>query len=102
MIDTHSFELASDPQRPLLAPPPEAAVPYLDLAPLDNAVTRLTAAAHAFDAAYAAQFAADLTMPAARAQQVNALLRTLEQTLTDPRGLPGRAWYTNLIYAPAC
>jgi N-acetylated-alpha-linked acidic dipeptidase len=100
MIDAHLFDLASDPQRPLLAPKPEPVVPYLDLAPLDNAVTRLTAAAREFDAAYAAQFTSGATISNARAQSVNALLRSLEQTLTDPRGLPERSWYTNLIYAP--
>ncbi len=100
MIDAHAFELATDPQRPLLAPKSEPVVPYLDLAPLDNAVTRLTAAARAFDAAYVAQFAEGATLSTERAQPINALLRTLEQTLTDPRGLPGRSWYTNLIYAP--
>ena len=38
--------------------------------------------------------------PRERAQSVNALLRGLERVLTDPRGLPGRSWYTHLIYAP--
>jgi N-acetylated-alpha-linked acidic dipeptidase len=50
--------------------------------------------------AYAAQFASGVTLPAERAAQVNALLRSLERALTDPQGLPGRSWYTNLIYAP--
>ena len=100
LIDAHQFALAADPQRPVLAPQPEAAVPYLNLAPLDNAVTGLAASARAFDAAYAAQFGTGATLGNERARAVNALLRSLEQTLTDPRGLPGRAWYTHLVYAP--
>ena len=100
LLEAHQFELAADPQRPLRAPQPEAAVPYLDLAPLDNAVARLAASARAFDAAYAAQFGAAAPLTNAHARAVNALLRGLEQTLIDARGLPGRAWYTNLIYAP--
>jgi N-acetylated-alpha-linked acidic dipeptidase len=100
MIDAHVYELASDPQRPLLAPKAEAAVPFLDLTALDNAVTRLTAAARAFDTAYAVQLSAGATLSAERARQVNALLRGLERALTDARGLPGRSWYTHLIYAP--
>ena len=67
---------------------------------MDNAVTRLTSSARAFDIAYAAQFAAGAALPAERASQVNALLRSLERALTDPQGLPGRSWYTHLIYAP--
>jgi N-acetylated-alpha-linked acidic dipeptidase len=100
MIDARVFELASDPTRPLLAPKSEPPVPFLDFTALDNAVTRLTGSARAFDVAYAAQFASGVTLPAERAAQVNALLRSLERALTDPQGLPGRSWYTNLIYAP--
>jgi N-acetylated-alpha-linked acidic dipeptidase len=100
MIDGHVYELAADPQRPVLAPKAEAAVPFLDFTALDNAVTRLTSSARAFDVAYAAQFAAGVTLSAERAAQVNALLRGLERALTDPQGLPGRSWYTHLIYAP--
>ncbi|HEY1900508.1 MAG TPA: transferrin receptor-like dimerization domain-containing protein [Steroidobacteraceae bacterium] len=100
LIASRLFEIASDPQRPLLAPKGQPPVPYLDLAPLDNAVLQLTASARAFDAAYAAQLATDAPISKARAQSVNALLRGLEQSLTDPRGLPGRSWYTHLIYAP--
>jgi N-acetylated-alpha-linked acidic dipeptidase len=100
MLDARVFELSSDPTRPLLAPESEAPVPFLDFAPLDNAVTRLTTSARAFDAAYALQLASGATFPAPRAAQVNALLRSLERALTDPQGLPGRSWYTHLIYAP--
>jgi N-acetylated-alpha-linked acidic dipeptidase len=32
--------------------------------------------------------------------QLEALLRGLEQTLTQPRGLPGRQWFRHMIYAP--
>lgn len=100
MIDARVFELAADPTRPLLAPKSEPPVPFLDFTALDNAVTRLNGSARAFDAAYAAQFATGGTLPAERTAQVNALLRGLERALTDPQGLPGRSWYTNLIYAP--
>ncbi len=100
MIDAHVYELAADPQRPLLAPKPEATVPFLDLTALDNSVTRLTASARAFDTAYAAQLATGAILTSERARAVNALLRGLERLLTDPRGLPGRSWYTHLIYAP--
>jgi N-acetylated-alpha-linked acidic dipeptidase len=100
MIDTRVFELAADPTRPLLAPKPEAPVPFLDFTPLDNAVTRLTSSARTFDGAYATLFASGATLSAERAVQVNAVLRNLERALTDPQGLPGRSWYTHLIYAP--
>ena len=100
MIDAHLFELASDPQRPSLAPPLESAVPYLDFASLDNAVTHLAAAARTFDASYAMQFATGAPLATQRVRDINAVLQGLEQALTDVRGLPGRSWYINLIYAP--
>jgi N-acetylated-alpha-linked acidic dipeptidase len=100
MLDSHAYDLASDPQRPVHAPKVEPIVPFLDLAPLDNAVTRLTSAAKAFDAAYAAHFAAGTAFPTDRALAVNGLIRGLEQLLTDPQGLPGRSWYIHLVYAP--
>jgi N-acetylated-alpha-linked acidic dipeptidase len=100
MLDARVYELSSDPTRPLLAPKSEAPVPFLDFTPLDNAVTRLTSSARAFDAAYALQLASGVTLPAERMVQVNAVLRGLERALTDPQGLPGRSWYTHLIYAP--
>ena len=101
LLGLRVFELASDPQRPLLPPRAEAAVPNVDLAPLDAAVMRLSRAARAFDAAYAAQLSGPARISNERARRINGLLRSLEQLMTDPRGLPGRSWYTNLIFAPA-
>jgi N-acetylated-alpha-linked acidic dipeptidase len=100
MIDAHLFELAADPQHPMLAPPAESAVPSLDLTSLDTAVMRLTASARTFDALYALQLSTGAALPAPRVRALDAVLQGLEQALTDARGLPGRSWYINLIYAP--
>ena len=40
------------------------------------------------------------TLPLATRAKVDALLGNIAQLLTDPRGLPGRPWFTNLVYAP--
>ncbi len=96
LLDAKAFDLAADPGKPTAPPPRYAAVPALDFAPLDGAVTRLTASATAYDDAAAA--AGDLS-PAKRAK-LNALLGSVEHSLTDQRGLPGRPWYHHLIYAP--
>ena len=92
-----AFKLASDPLNPVAAPAPEPATPYFNLAPLENAVARLQASAKAFDAAYAANGAT--LSPAAR-DRLNASLRDIDQLLLDPKGLPGRPWYQNMVYAP--
>ena len=78
----------------------EPEVPYLNFAPLDNAVARVKKSAKAYDDAYASFATRGTQLPAAQAEQLNALLRGLEAALTNKRGLPGREWYRHHIYAP--
>jgi len=98
LLDADAFKLAADPKQTSLAPPREDAVPFLDFAPLDNTVARLKRSAAAYDKAYAAVDPA--TLSAAKRAQLNDLLRGMEQTLLDAKGLPGRPWYQHLVYAP--
>ncbi|ATQ43363.1 transferrin receptor-like dimerization domain-containing protein [Caulobacter mirabilis] len=91
------YRLADDPRRPRGDPTPLSPVPWLNFAPLDNAIERLKVSALAFDAAVSAK-GLDLS-PATKAE-LFAMLAPLEQALTDDRGLPGRPWYRHLIYAP--
>ena len=97
LTDDGAFGLASDPTAPVAAPIEETATPFIELAGLENAVARLGISAKAYDAAYAARGAA--LAPAARVR-LNAALRDIDQLLLDERGLPGRPWYRNLVYAP--
>jgi N-acetylated-alpha-linked acidic dipeptidase len=97
LLDENAFGLASDPTHPLQAPPRTPEVPAINFAPLDKAVARLQMAAKQFDEAYARS--ATMLSAASRAE-LNDLLRGMEQTLTDPKGLPGRPWYKHLVYAP--
>ena len=91
------FRLASNPSNPVAAPAAVTATPHVELAALANAVDRLKASAAAYDAAYAARGA--VLAPAQRAR-LNALLADIDQLLLDDRGLPGRPWFRNLVYAP--
>jgi N-acetylated-alpha-linked acidic dipeptidase len=91
------FRLATDPLKPVGAPLPETATPHIELAALADAVDHLKKAAHAFDSAYADQGG---KLDPARRAKLNGLLRDIDQTLLDDRGLPGRPWYKNMIYAP--
>jgi N-acetylated-alpha-linked acidic dipeptidase len=100
LLDQHAFTLASDPRHPLLPPQRRPQVPYLAFAPLDNAVARLEQVAKRYDEAYASTIASGATPSAASRDELNELLRGMEQALTDSRGLPGRPWYVHLIYAP--
>jgi N-acetylated-alpha-linked acidic dipeptidase len=100
LLDAHAFELAADPTRPVAPPAAESEVPFLDFAPLDNAIVRLERSAKAYDAAYASASHAGLVLDAARRGELDVQLQQLEQALTSERGLPGRPWYRHLIYAP--
>ena len=40
-IDQHLYDAASDPRHPLLAPPKQEVPPFLNFAPLDNALASL-------------------------------------------------------------
>lgn len=96
LLDAGAFRLAADPTQAYADPPRAAPVPALDFAPLDAAAAKLTASAAAYDAALAASPKLDR----AKRARLNALLQSVEQTLTDPDGLPNRPWYRNLLYAP--
>ena len=100
LIDANAFALAADPTRVVGPPKREAPVPQLNLAPLDAAIARLKVAASAYDAAYATLNAGDVKIDAARQRQLNTVLRSLEQRLTNERGLPGREWFKHFVYAP--
>lgn len=100
LLDENVFALATDPTRPVLAPERDPEVPYLDFAALDNAAARLKKSAHTYDERYNKLLAAGAKLGTEQSRQLNDLLRGLEGTLTDSRGLPGRDWYKHLIYAP--
>jgi N-acetylated-alpha-linked acidic dipeptidase len=100
LLDQNAFVLAADPTRVVLPPAREPAVPYLDFAPLDNAVPRLKASAKAYDAVYAKLEAGEIKLSPAQLGELNGLLQGMEQSLTQARGLPGREWFKHLIYAP--
>jgi N-acetylated-alpha-linked acidic dipeptidase len=100
LLDQNAFGLATDPTEKVLPPAREAEVPYLNLAPLDNAVARLKRSAKAYDELYAHQLAAGTKLPDAKAAELDVLLAGLEQALTDARGLPSRDWFKHMIYAP--
>jgi N-acetylated-alpha-linked acidic dipeptidase len=100
LLTARAFELSSDPTRPVGPPAAESDVPYLDFAPLDNAIERLKRSAKAYDEAYERAAGKDLALDVAQGAELDRLLQGLEQALISDNGLPGRPWYRHLIYAP--
>lgn len=96
LLDRNAYALAANPDHASVPPPRESAVPDIDLSPLETSLARLKISAAAYDAALAQ--AAGLPTP--QRARLDRLARQVEHDLSDARGLPGRPWYQNLIYAP--
>jgi N-acetylated-alpha-linked acidic dipeptidase len=100
LLDGHAFALDADPTRPVAPPARDSDMPAIDLAPLDRAAKQLAQSAKAYQAAYDKRAAAGFDLAAAQRQQLDRLIGSMEQRLTDPAGLPGRSWFKHFIYAP--
>ena len=96
-IADKTFAAVSDPTETYVAPAPDAPVPFLNFAPLQNSLTRLQESAQKFDAAMRNQ-AGKLT-PQAQVALDQALMQT-ERAMTRDTGLPRRPWFKHQIYAP--
>jgi N-acetylated-alpha-linked acidic dipeptidase len=87
------YQAAADPEKVSVPPPVESVPQYFDFAPLDQASDDLTAAATAYEKAFA--------LHGSEADKgVNLELLKAQHALTDPEGLPNRPWFENMIYAP--
>ncbi len=98
LLADKSLELAADPQQTFVAPPALDRVPFLEFAPLQNAVALLSRAAADFEEARAE--AVERGLDAAARAELNRFLRTFERRLTTEAGLPGRPWYRHQVDAP--
>jgi N-acetylated-alpha-linked acidic dipeptidase len=87
------YKALEDPKRKRVPPSIEVLPPYLNFAPLDQAVDDLTAAAADYDKAFTANA---LKAPAT----LNLQLIQSERVFLDPVGLPNRPWFQNMMYAP--
>ena len=83
-----------DPTQKFVMPIPKVAVPFLNFAPLQNAVARLTVSAKEFQKTSVGK----MIPPDARRQLDLALMNT-ERSMTGS-GLPRRDWFRHEIYAP--
>ena len=96
LVLDHAFELAADPRVPIVVTP-KAPVPYLNFAPLDNAIARLRRSAQAFDAQ---RQRANSALPLDTRKALDAVFMQCDRSLLRSEGLPRRPWYRNQIYAP--
>jgi N-acetylated-alpha-linked acidic dipeptidase len=91
------FASVADRRRPQKPPVLQDVPPALNFAPLENAASALTRAADRYRKAVDA---ARPKLDAESARAINVRLIQSERQLTDQAGLPRRAWYKHLLYAP--
>ena len=95
------FKATRDPLRPLLPPPSEPVPPFIDFAPMKNAITLLEKSAERYSAALAALTAKgspSLPQPALAVLDDDVL--RVSRAFLNQNGLPDRPWFKNQIYAP--
>ncbi len=99
LIRERAYEIAADPTKTYVPPKLEAPVPYLNFAPLQNAVARLQQSARSYEHT-ATSLPSDAPNAAVREAALDHALMHIEQALTRPEGLPRRPWFRHQIYAP--
>jgi N-acetylated-alpha-linked acidic dipeptidase len=88
LIDSGMLKDAQDPRLTFIVPSKKTEVPFLNFAPLENAVAKLKESAKKFQRAPSENAALD------------EMLYKTERTLTRTQGLPRRDWFRHQIYAP--
>ncbi len=94
LIRSGAMKLAADPRKTFVVPELEDEVPFLNFAPLDNAVLHLDRAAAAVDKVDPSK------LEAARRKTLEETLRQAEQKLLRQEGLPRRPWFRHVLHAP--
>ncbi len=95
-----AFTATIDPKNPTVPPTAEDVPPYLNFAPLDNAVDVLAQSSERYEKTMKKLAQSTTSLAEEAVKTINAKLIQSERTLTNPDGLPGRPWFKHLIYAP--
>ncbi len=95
------FTATNDPRRPSVPPPSEIVPPYMNFAPMKNAVDHLKKSSERYSKALADwQAKGSPALPAASLDRVNAQLLRIPRLFLNESGLPERPWFKNQVYAP--
>lgn len=95
MISDGSLASVQDPKETFVMPKPKAAVPFLNFAPLQNALAKLQESARNYQTATRNKQVSPATQ-----KSLDQVLFQTERALTNNAGLPRRDWFKHQIYAP--
>jgi N-acetylated-alpha-linked acidic dipeptidase len=98
-IEEGVFKATTDPTKKFVPPSKEEVPPFLNFAPLENAVVQLKKSADHYDRAMKALMKAGLPS-GTQAEALNRMLYQSERAYTNAQGLPERPWFKHMIYAP--
>ena len=94
------FKATNDPRHPTVAPPHEEVPPFINFAPMENAVQVLARAGERYRKALAQAQPKLSSADSNSLQSLNQKLIQSERALTNEYGLPRRPWYKHVLYAP--
>ena len=95
------FAATNDPKDPTVPPPAEAVPPFINFAPMKNAVEVLKHSSERYSKILLDwRIKGSPTVPAAALAPVNAELMKVSRLFLNEKGLPERPWFKNQIYAP--
>jgi N-acetylated-alpha-linked acidic dipeptidase len=94
------FTANADPHKTYVPPPAETVPPFINFAPMKNAIEKLKKSADDYDKAYAKFKSTGATISPQSLDAVNADLIGVSRLFLNEKGLPERPWFKNQIYAP--
>jgi N-acetylated-alpha-linked acidic dipeptidase len=95
------FTATADPRKRSVPPPAETVPPYLNFAPMKNAIEQLKKSSERYSKALAAwQAKGSPALPPDSLNKINSDLLSVSRLFLEAKGLPERPWFKNQIYAP--
>ena len=95
------FKATNDPRRPTLPPPAEAVPPYMNFAPMKNAIDQLKKSSERYSKALSKwRDSGSPQLPTEKLDSINADVMQISRLFLNEKGLPERPWFKNQIYAP--
>jgi N-acetylated-alpha-linked acidic dipeptidase len=100
LINDKVFEMVADPTQPYVVAKLEEPVPFINFAPLQNALVRLQDSSRRYDSAMSAMVSTGRLPAPEAARSLDEILIRTERAMTRNEGLPRRSWFKHQIYAP--
>lgn len=99
-INEGTFRTVFDPTETYVEPKTETPAPFINFAPLQNALARLQQSAKNYRSALDSPASQQRLRSRETQAQLDRLLMEVEHSMTREAGLPRRPWFKHQIYAP--